>query len=158
MNNSPTNKVSYTHLTPKKRIELSVLLRTTLKQKDIARMLNKDPSTISRELRRNKTDKTKTGYSYKLAGQLTKQRRIEANKRFRKIKSNKKLKRYIVSKPINKYWSPEQIAGRWNKDHSIKQGITISHESIYQYIYNDNPRLRKYLLQMLKLSFNRQRI
>ena len=142
--NNPTNKVSYTHLTPKKRIELSVLLRTTLKQKDIAKILNRDPSTISRELRRNKTNETKIGYSYKLAAQLTKQRRITANKRFRKIKNNKQLKMYIVSK-LMKYWSPEQIAGRWNKDHSIKKGITISHESIYQYIYNNNPRLKKYL-------------
>lgn len=143
--NNPTNKVSYTHLTSKKRIELSILLRTKLKQKDIARILNKDPSTIGRELKRNKNKKSKIGYSYGIAKQLTKQRRIDANKRFRKIRNNKKLKRYVVSKLINKFWSPEQIAGRWNKDHSIKQEITISHESIYQYAYNDNPRLRKYL-------------
>lgn len=144
MNNSPTNKVSYAHLTSKQRVELAVLLRTKLKQKDIARILNKDPSTISRELKRNKTDKTKTGYSYKTAGQLTKQRRIEANKRFRKIEHSQELERYIVSK-LKLYWSPEQIAGRWNKERAKQENITITHEPIYQYIYYQQPELRKYL-------------
>jgi len=58
--------MSYTHFKPKQRNELSILLRAGLKQKDIAKLLNKTPSAICQELKRNPAN-TKTGYSAKLA-------------------------------------------------------------------------------------------
>ena len=114
------------------------MLRAKLKQKDIARQLGKDPSVISREIKRN----SKNGkYLAIHARRKTKSRRINANKRFRKIDNNPELKRYIAAK-LKKYWSPEQIAGRMRGKHGR---TIICHETIYQYVYKHRPDLKKYL-------------
>ena len=52
-----------------------------------------------------------------------------------------KLKKYIVAK-LKKYWSPEQISGRWNKNHKRKK---IGKDSIYKYAYEKRKDLVKYL-------------
>lgn len=128
----------YSHITPNQRVELSALLRTNLKRKDIARILNKDPSTISREVKRNSQNGV---YDARTAKKKSAERRLKANQRFRKIERDDKLKRYLIRK-IKKYWSPEQIAGRLKRE----CGKTIvCHETIYQFIYTAKPCLRKYL-------------
>jgi transposase, IS30 family len=132
-------KVSYAHLTTKQRVEIAALLRAGVKQKDIARQLGKDPSTISREIKRNRGVGGK--YLAIHAKEKTKHRRIKANERFRKIENNKKLKKYILRK-LKKYWSPEQIAGRLKKK---KRRRIICHETIYQWVYKCKPKLKKYL-------------
>ena len=52
------------------------------------------------------------------------------------------LRKYIKEK-LKLYWSPEQIAGRVRKDHDV----IVCHETIYKYIYNVKPELKKYLRQ-----------
>lgn len=42
------------HLTSEQRYAISVLLRKDYKQKDIAEAIGKDPSVVSREIKRNK--------------------------------------------------------------------------------------------------------
>lgn len=132
--------MSYTHLTHLDRLKIATLLRAGFSKKDIAKELNKHPSTISRELRRNSAI-TKTGYDVRVAQTKTTSRRILANQRFRKIKNNLWLEEYIKQK-LKLFWSPDEIAGRINRGCSQK---IISHEAIYQYIYFDNPNLKKYL-------------
>lgn len=130
--------MSYKQITPKNRNEISALLRAGLKQKEIAQILGKDPSTISRELKRNKT---KRCYHAGIAKQRTKKRRTEANYRFRKIENNEWLQNHIKKK-LEKYWSPEQIAGELNRRH--KKTI-ITHPVIYEYVYLEIPKFKKYL-------------
>lgn len=131
--------MSYTHIKPAQQVELAVLLRAGLRQSEIALILGKDPSSVSREIKRNKTDENK--YNARIARQKTKVRRLKANKRFRKITRNKRLKRYIIRK-LRKYWSPEQIAGKLKK----KYGKTIvSHETIYRFIYKYRDDLKEVL-------------
>jgi len=130
--------MSCTHFTSNQQVEIAALLRTSLKQKDIAKLLGKHASSISRELKRNSGPDRK--YYAVAARRKTKQRRIKANQRFRKIENNPVLEKYIINK-TKKYWSPEQIAGRLRR----KCGETIiCHESIYTYIREDNPELNKY--------------
>lgn len=131
--------MSYVHIKPDQRVELAVLLRTGMKQNKIARALGKHPSTVSREIARNKTEKGK--YSVILARRNVKSLRVLANRRFRKIENNEKLRRYIVRR-LKKYWSPEQISGRLKRLH--KKQI-ICHETIYRFIYEKRPDLKKYL-------------
>lgn len=131
--------MSYTHIKPAQQVELAVLLRAGLKQSKIALILGKDPSSVSREIKRNRTDDNK--YKARIAKRKTKARRLSANKRFRKIARNKKLKRYVIRK-LKKYWSPEQIAGKLKK----KYGKTIvSHETIYRFIYKYREDLKDVL-------------
>ena len=55
-------------------------------------------------------------------------------------------------KRMKKGWSPEQIAGRISKDHP---GLTISHEAIYQFIYEERPQLITLLARSHRERFPR---
>lgn len=129
----------YTHFTPKQRVELAVLLRAGHRQKDIAEMLGKDPSNISREITRNKDSDGK--YRARTANQKTKERRIKANQRFRKIENNTELQSYIEAN-LKQYWSPEQIAGRLKRENN---GTIVSYATIYNWIYSQRPELKRWL-------------
>ena len=129
----------YTQLTHEERIKIDALIRVGKEQKEIAKILNKHPSTISRELKRN--GRKDGGYSQGYAMTQLYIRRREANQRFRKIRKIQWLKKYIIEK-LRMYWSPEQIAGRLK--HEYGRSI-ISHEAIYQFIYDDIPELKQYL-------------
>jgi IS30 family transposase len=101
----------------------------------IADKLGFNVSTISREIKRN-TDslgKYRSSYADKKTKTRVRTRRLGKSK----ILSNPKLKAYIDSKIISK-WSPYQIAttlkNSVDSDMSTNMS-TLSHESIYQYIY-----------------------
>ena len=88
-------------------------------------MLERDKSTISRELRRNRGLK---GYRPKQAHHLAIARHH--------AKASPRIDARVweqVEALIRQEWSPEQIAGRLERE----QGVAISHEWIYQYIYAD---------------------
>lgn len=127
------------HITNDQRNEICALRRAGHKQKDIARLLHKDPSTISRELQRNKTDTGK--YLARGAKLKTKERRVKANARFKKIEHDAQLRKYIVKK-LKKYSSPEQIAGRWNRSLTRQR---IGKDTIYAFVYGKRRDLVSYL-------------
>lgn len=133
--------MSNKHITSEQRNELSVLLRTEVKQKDIAEILGKTSSAISQEIQRNSINGK---YHARIAKEKTKERRIEANQRFRKIENNQWIRKYITRK-LKEHWSPEQISGRiktkWRNDKSK----WIGKDSIYEYIYSKRKDLVKYL-------------
>jgi transposase, IS30 family len=135
--------MSYTHITSNQRNELSVLLRAGLKQKEISQLLGKTSSAISQELTRNGVDNN-IGYDARIAKMKTRERRIEANSRFRKIEKNKWLRNYVIRK-VKQNWSPEQISGRLKIDYYNEKDKLIGKDSIYKYIYNERKDLAKYL-------------
>lgn len=126
-------------ITNDQRNEIYALKRAGHKQKDIARLLHKHPSAISRELERNKSDSGK--YLARGAKLKTKARRIKANERFKKVEHDTNLRKYIVKK-LKKYSSPEQIAGQWNRSHSSQK---IGKDTIYKFIYEKRKDLVTYL-------------
>ncbi len=117
--------MSYRQLTLEKRYHISALQKVGLNQKEIAAKLSVDPSTISRELRRNR-DKTR-GYAAELA-QIRSSKKHKDKKKRNSI--TRRVEKYIRGK-LKQDWSPEQIAGRMK----IDIGITLVHETIYRYIY-----------------------
>jgi IS30 family transposase len=133
--------MSHKHITPEQRNELSVLLRTGIKQKDIALILNKTPSAISQEISRNKS---KAKYHARIAKEKTTIRRILANQRFRKIENDLWLKRYIIKK-LKLYWSPEQISGRLKIDFPNNKKKRIGKDSVYNFVHFKRKDLIKYL-------------
>ena len=114
----------YTQLTETQRYQIYALHKGLNTQKAIAQIIGVHPSTISRELHRNKGLK---GYRPKQAHQLASERRAKPVQR---IQSTHWAE---VERLLKRYWSPEQIANRLRKEH----GFCISHEWIYQYIYRD---------------------
>ncbi len=100
---------------------------------DIAKMLGRDVSTISREIAQGGCNK----FSYRAAKA---QRRAQRNASKRKagkrrLKNNQALWRYIRGKLKKKKWSPRQIAEELKKDYPLNMTMRISPEAIYTYIY-----------------------
>jgi len=131
--------MSYNHINREERIILASLLKAGHSQKFISIQLNKDPSTVSRELSRNSNVEGRYLPGY--ANAKNKERRRSANQAGRKIIIDSELEKYIFKK-LKIYWSPEQISGRLKTKYD-KQ--IIHHETIYQWIYNKRPEFKKYL-------------
>lgn len=117
--------MSYKQLSQTERSQMASLLKAEISQAEIARILCRSPSTISREKKRNSGER---GYRAKQAGLRAAERKTGKSK-VRILKSMwKKVKLLLKEK-----WSPEQISG-WLKPN---RGIFVSHEWIYQYILRD---------------------
>jgi IS30 family transposase len=108
--------------------------------RDIAKILGRSHTTISRELKRNNhPHQLMRGYIGCLAHGLAKIRKSNSGKRPRL--KNDFIRNYVDDKLLIG-WSPEQIAHRLSMEHA---GYSISTEAIYQYIYIDYPEGIKYL-------------
>lgn len=133
--------MSYQHFTGEQRAALAALKRLGYAQQEMAGQVGVSQSAVSRELSRNRT-RNKSGYDARVAHRKTKQRRVKANQRFRKlVRNNPQLRQYVIRK-IKLYWSPDQIAGRLNRHRKKK---LISHQAIYDFIYQERPDLKQYL-------------
>ncbi len=116
------------HLTEEQRYTISVMKQCNKSIKDIAIELNKDKSTIYRELNRN-CDKRSGKYIPKLAQKKCDKRHKE---KFKKVRFTNEVKQY-VDEWINEEYSPEQIVGR-----ASRLNIPcVSIERVYQYIWQD---------------------
>lgn len=116
---------AYTQLAREERYQIYALKQAGHNQTQIAVMIGRHRSTISRELDRNHGMR---GYQPRQAHRLALERR--------KAKVHPRFGGSIWRKVdllIQRDWSPEQISGRVNAEASIR----ISHEYIYQYIYAD---------------------
>ena len=116
--------MSYAQLTREQRYQIKVLLDTKMPQWKIAVAIGTTPSTISRELKRNRG---KRGY-----------RPSQAHKKALVRRQKKVVPRIraevwvLAEKQLREDWSPEQVSGKLRAS-----GIFLSHERIYQYVYAD---------------------
>ncbi len=117
----------YKHLTSEQRYTFSILLQNNIGKKQIATELGVHISTLYRELKRNTAplgryhwDSAQANADYKRKGKP----------------SNRCIKDDIVAlvkeKLTQEQWSPKQISGRF-----AKQGVNVSHETIYRWIRQD---------------------
>jgi len=118
--------MSYKHFTIEEREAIQRMLWEKRSIRSIAKELKRNPSSILREIEKNKPPERNL-YTPRLAHEKAIKNR---SKRGRKERlKNQKVRNYVVQH-LKLNWSPEQIAGR------IKDiGESISHEAIYQYIY-----------------------
>lgn len=125
------------------RQEIAYYLKKGYKAVQIADLLGRHRSTISREIRRNSV---KGEYIAEKAILKSYQRRYWVLKEPQKIRNASELCAYIESKlRLRHAWSPETIAECWNKDEAKQYGYTISAPSIYKYLYQHKPSLCRYL-------------
>ena len=118
--------MNYTHLTRDERYQIAILRKAGHKQTDIARLMNRHPSTISCELLRNRGQR---GYRPKQAQALS-EARMRACGNGPRIPGETWA---VVDVWLGELWSPEQIAGRLDE-----RGLpSVSHEAIYHRIYAD---------------------
>ncbi len=131
----------YTHLTKEERDMIAVLLAKELSLSGIARKIGRHKSTIVRELNRNAPPTYKGYYLSHKAQERAKNRWATTHKRERL--KNQVIRKYVEDN-LRKGWSPEIIAGRLSIDMA---GDSISHEAIYQYIYEERKELILYLVR-----------
>jgi len=125
----------YSHLSFEEREEITIGLEKGLKQCEIAKIIGRNPGTVSRELRRNKYVAVKFRYRASMAQIRADYRNKESHKRQRI--PNKKLRRFIC-KYLDKGYSPEIITDMVLKEN---ERWKTNHETIYQWIYNDRKDL-----------------
>jgi IS30 family transposase len=119
----------YRQLTEEDRIEIYAMKQAGKQQNIIAAAIGVAPSTISRELKRNTGLR---GYRPKQAQQKALQRRLNARKA---VKMTPETITYIETK-LSQQHSPEQVSERMKLDPEWT-GPVVSHERIYQHIWQD---------------------
>ena len=141
---------AYHQLSAEERDLIGHLRARGLSLRGISKRVRRDFSTISRELARNRAPV----YNIYLSHQAQKRARARwcQSHRRRRLKSGA-LRRLIVRK-VKLGWSPEIIAGWLERK---KTGRSISHEAIYQFIYDRNEREREDLVPFLIRSHKRRR-
>jgi IS30 family transposase len=117
----------YKQIQKEEREKIYCLLKNNMSLSEIAIELGRNKSTISREIRRNRS---KIGYLPDSADNLAKQRK---NRMISKIEKHPELKSHIISSLCKDKWSPEMITGRMKR---MGDRVIVSHETIYKYIYS----------------------
>src|SRR5579871_6519141 len=119
--------MKYKQLSIEEREAIQEMLWQKQSVRDIAKALGRSPSSISREIKRNQTEQ-RHYYRPRLAHAKAVTRR--SSRGGRKLDGSDQLFMYVKAK-LKLGWSPEQIAAK-----SLKlTGMSISYETIYQYIY-----------------------
>lgn len=116
------------HLTVSQRYTIQTMLKVGHSQSEIARVIGKDKSVISRELRRN-SDQRSGNYSHDLAQRKYQKRQKEKPKQVRFTDTVK----HNVEALLKEDYSPDQVVGTLKK---LKKA-TVSTERIYQHIWKD---------------------
>jgi len=130
----------YSHFTRINRIELSILLKKGYSYRDIGKSLNKNPSSISREVKSNSVNGQ---YDPKKAHHKAYKKRKYSKYQSMKIKNNPKLEEYIKKK-MEKGWTPEEITERLKVENNGQQ--VLSFKLIYNWLNTPfGESYRKYL-------------
>lgn len=138
---------TYMRLNEAEREQISKSLWAGESFTDIAERLNREISTISREVWLK--CKYKRTYRATVADRVAKETR-HRQKQLRKLETNQPLRDYVF-KHLKQGWSPEQIGKRLKVDYALDMNMRISHESIYSYLYClPKGELKKELLKYLK--------
>lgn len=138
---------SYTRLTIDDRELIYKWLILGVDSNEIARRLDRASSTISREIRRG--GRTREQYSPIAAEAHSK--RCQSARKLNKRKIDKSLAMVIEYWLTQNRWSPEQISGHLRTTSALDPSFHISHEAIYQYIYNHkDPVKRQILIKSLR--------
>lgn len=115
----------YDHFTAEERCSIACLRQAGQSIRQIAAALDRSPSSVSRELKRNHG--AQVGYKPAYAQQQAAARRWKGSR----LERNAEL-RGLVLGCLQRGWSPEQVAGWLDQQ---KAAPTISHETIYRFIY-----------------------
>ena len=116
----------YKHFTLEEREYLQQLLEKGYGVRQIARALGRSPSSVSREIRRNKSSK---GYNHWRAHCVSVVRKKQKHKLTR-LSESSALGVYVREK-FDLFWSPECIAQTWN---ILNPSDRVGFSTIYRYL------------------------
>jgi IS30 family transposase len=116
----------YRHLGLEERCQVAELHKAGQSIQQIAAALDRSPSSISRELKRNRG--VQVGYKPTYAQEQAAARRWKGSR----LERNAELRELVLDR-LKRGWSPEQVAGWLARN---KAATRISYESIYRFIYD----------------------
>jgi IS30 family transposase len=126
-------------LTQFERDRIEALLKSGHTQKEVAKIIDRDESTISREKGRNSHKIRVKGQGWKItdyeasAAQMkADNRRTLAKYRCKKINEDVRLQKYIVW-GLGRGWNPDEIAGRMKQENQL---FYASKTAIYEWLYS----------------------
>ncbi|MGL4612828.1 IS30 family transposase [Aeromonas sobria] len=128
------------HLTLSEREEIRAGLSAQMSIRAIARSLNRSPSTISREVRRNRGRR-----GYKAVGANNRANRMVKRPKVCLLERNPQLRNLVLEK-LELKWSPEQISGWLRRTFPRQNMMQISAETIYKTLYFRNRSALHHLL------------
>lgn len=117
------------HLTIAEREEIRAGLSAKQSIRAIARTLNRSPSTISREIQRNRGRRY-----YKAVDANNRAKRMAKRPKPYLLAENANLRRFVLEK-LELNWSPEQISGWLKQAMPHQESMQISAETIYKTLY-----------------------
>ena len=129
----------YKHLTQSDRDRIQALLDSQVKPAEIARILNREKSTIGREIRRNKRIRgdipvaNPEQYEATTADHRAYTRRLYAKYQGKKIQENNELRAYVIQ-GLKKHWNPDEIAGAMKQE---REPFYASKTTIYEWLYSE---------------------
>ena len=118
--------MNYKQLTEQERYQIYIMKQAGQSQQEIAILLERSPSTISRELRRNQGLR---GYRPAQAQRLSDERRSTAHKARKVTEPVKDLIEILIRQEL----SPQQVVDYLKR----RKKVTLHHETVYQLIYDD---------------------
>jgi IS30 family transposase len=142
-------KNTYKRLQLEERIEIEKMLAQHFSISQIALKLNRNKSTISREI-----NKSNTPYSSLNAEAFAAGKQYDRRWRKSKINQNPELKKFIYDH-LKLRWSPDQIVTTLKRLFPNNKAMNLSHESIYLHIYvHVKKELKKELIEQLRQKRN----
>ena len=143
----PADPVSTRYLSEAERISIADGLIHGLSLRMIAADLGRAPSTISREIRRNRDMGTEAYHPYR-AGRRAVGRRVRHRRR--KLGYDPEL-RTVVADHLERRWSPEQISRLLPSLYRDRPEMRAAPETIYQALYARGPdRLHRDGVRLLR--------
>jgi IS30 family transposase len=132
--------MSYNHLTMEERNVIYRMHWLGHSDAEIARCLGRHRSSIGRECKRNinKDGHYDPGHAQTLA-------HVRRRAHLRRPKTGCRRLMTYVAQRLQRHWSPEQIAGRLSAHApATLKGLTISHTTIYRWIWGDRQRTQQF--------------
>lgn len=143
---------TYRQLQPEDRVTLASLNQQNYSVREIASVLGRSASTISRELHRNAS----AGQYSSSSAQHSCQHRRRQGRPMRKLHPDAVLFD-VVQHLLQQRWSPEQIALTLARIYPKGHELCVSHETIYNCIYAQPVgELRKDLIACLRHAHNQR--
>lgn len=142
----------YNQLSVAERDEIEFFLKERkYSLRTIAKMMQRNVSTLSREIRNNRNTFT-LEYTRKTAKQKAYVRKKYCKYQKRKILEDMKLKQFIEEQ-LRLSWSPEEVAGRIAEEFSLARLDTkCSKSTIYKYLHSAQGQLIAYDLNLHKIK------
>lgn len=154
-----TSPRHYQQLQPEDRVTMASLLQQNHSLRDIAAVLNRSPSTISRERRRNGVSVIGTVAASPYASataQRSCQQRRRAGRPLAKLHTDRPMFE-VVRRLLGIRWSPEQIALTLAALYPKGHGYRVSTETIYNCIYAQPVgELKRELVACLRHAHNKR--